>query len=122
MISFEPQEGINLAVIRLSIQDEGKEIGFFLLVPQATNIYEVHTHMGVEAYGSATDISKKALLEAFEFLQDMDILVTKVPTDNPLAKRLSINVGMKLYGRLPKSFNGVDQELFYIDREDISCQ
>lgn len=119
MISFEQQDGGVLPVYKLAIVEEGREIGFYILVPQAIDIYEVHTHMEPEVMGSAVAISKQAMQEAFALLPDMQNLVTKVPVDNPLAKRLSLKVGMKFYGTLPKSFGGIDQELFYINREDV---
>lgn len=122
MISFEQQDGGVLPVYKLAIVEEGREIGFYLLVPQAIDIYEIHTHMEPEVKGSSVEISKQALKETFILLPNMQNLVTKVPINNPLAKRLSLKVGMRPYGVLPESFEGADQELFYINRKDVQCQ
>lgn len=122
MIVFEQQEGPILPTLKLSIKDCDKELGFYFLIPHADNIYEVHTHMNTELYGSAVELSKEAIKQVFQSLPNMDIIITKVPVNNPLAKRLSLSVGMKMYGTLPKSFrdvgnNLIDQEMFYISRE-----
>lgn len=126
MIEFKLEELGNNPAHQLRIFDGEKEIGFFLIVTQALDIYEVHTHFIKEAFGSATIIGKEAILEGFRLIPSMNILVTKVPKNNPLAKRLTLSVGMKPYGLLPNSFSTdsgfIDQELFYISRGDLKCQ
>lgn len=126
MIEFTVQE-TSSPVYKLYIFDDKEEIGFYLLLPQAFDIFEVHTHFYPQAYGSAVEISKQALKFVFSTFIALNILVTKVPISNVLAKRLTIKCGLKPYGLLPKSFKskfGIyeDQELFYILREDLLCQ
>jgi hypothetical protein len=124
VISFEYADDGKISVVKMSIMDEKEEIGFFILIPQSVNVYEVHTHFYPQAYGSAVAIGKAALKDGFTSNADIEVLVTKVPVNNPLAKRMALKTGWKLYGTLPNSFktaegNFIDQELYYIDRGSI---
>lgn len=122
MVDFEFIDAGKLQVHKLLVKEQEEVIGFYLLVPHGIDILEVHTEFYLGAFGRAVEISKEAMRLVFSVDNNINILVTKVPVNNPLAKRLSLKVGMKQYGLLPKSFQGVDQELYYISREDLSCQ
>lgn len=126
MIKFSFDNLVGIPSIKLSILDNEEELGVYFLVPQADNIYEVHTHFHSHAYGSSTDISKEALKEAFNKIENLDVLVTKVPVNNPLAKQLTKSVGMQFCGILPKSYPTntglIDQEIYYITKEMVECQ
>lgn len=123
MITFSFIDLVGIPSIKISILEEREELGIYFLIPQADNIYEVHTQFYPAAYGSAVEISSEAMKEVFSKLKKIDILVTKVPINNPLAKRLAKKVGMVLYGILPKSYPTdtglIDQELYYISKEMV---
>jgi len=118
MIVFEQQDGGYIPFLKLRVVEDDKELGFYLLIPHSLELYEVHTHFHPEAYGSALPITKEAMQYTFRELPMIKTLITKVPVNNPLAKRLCTKVGMKYCGTIPDSFEGVDQEMFYISRGD----
>lgn len=126
MIEYKFKQIGHNPTLKLSIIEDELEIGHYLLIPQAKDIYELHTHFDKKAFGRTTSIGKEALKEGFKTLSKMENLVTKVPINNPLARRLTLSVGMKYYGTLPNSYETqsgfIDQELFYISRKDILCQ
>ena len=127
MISFDLGLFGPAEILKLSVLDEQEEIAFYLFVPHSQDIYEIHTHFSPQAYGSAVEVSKSMLQHLFSSLPLLETLVTKVPVNNPLAKRLAKKCGLKLYGVLPDSFkleddSMIDQEMFYISRKDVLCQ
>jgi len=110
------------------IQTDGKlwlragDYGLFMGEPRNSVMYEVHTMLLPHARGKAIEIAKGAIKWMFDNTRCLR-LITSVPSFNVLAKRLSIQSGMKLIGNNEKSFlrDGIlyDQYLYGISKEDV---
>lgn len=126
MFNFEFIDGGKLQVHKLLVKEEETILGFYLLVPHGIDILEVHTEFFPEAFGRTDIISREAMHLVFSVDDNINMLVTKVPVNNKLAKRLTLKMGFKQYGILPESYKTnntwIDQEVFYIFRKDVLCQ
>jgi RimJ/RimL family protein N-acetyltransferase len=104
---FEPVD--HEAIVYLLARDEHSPLGVFMLVPQNTVTYEVHTCMLPRAWGY---LAHSAAINGTQWMFNHTTctrIVTNVPSYNTLAKRFAEECGMKQFGLNPKSFlkNGV---------------
>jgi len=122
MISFETTTGLTFHPARISILEDGIEIGFYLLVPHSQELWEVHTHFYPQGYGKAFDIGQQAIDWFYSVNPNIKTLITKVPEYNKLAKMLTLKSGFKKCGDIPFSYlhNGkmINQELYYFVKEN----
>lgn len=109
----------------LKVVDD-ETIGAFLVHPNNSVCYEVHTCILPDAWGNKAKKASQLLLKwVFENTVCMK-LVTHVPAYNKLAKRFAKNAGMKEEGINRQSFlrNGelLDQYLLGITKQEWLCQ
>lgn len=100
-------------------------LGLFMLHQHSTVLWEVHTCLLPEAWGS-TSLECTGACAAWVWANTTcQRLITAVPDGNELARRLALRSGMTEYGHNPRSFlrNGelVGQHLLGMDRGG-SCQ
>lgn len=79
------------------------DYGVFLLEKKNLIMSEIHTALLPEARGKAVEIGEAALKWGFDNLP-VKRFVTAVPEFNPLALRMALKCGFKIYGTNPNSF------------------
>lgn len=98
--------------------DGGDRLGVFMLLPLNPALVEIHTALLPHAWGGRAAQAASALLEYLAG-QNIKKAITMVPQDNPLAKRFAIKAGMRVEGRITKSYpkGGVmlDQEILGVE-------
>jgi len=103
---------------------DGEYKGLFMLHPINGVTLEVHTCLLPSARGAAYVYAKRLLSWVWENTAAMRV-VTQVPANNRLARKLALAAGMTEYGLNPQSFmkDGMlyDIHLLGISREDL-CQ
>lgn len=109
-------------IIYLCVREESSSevLGVFIFVPQNYVTLEVHTCLLRSLWGRSRDAARQAAQWIFAHTQCARI-VTTVPADNRLARRLALASGMTQFGMNPRSFSkrGVlyDQYLFGLSKE-----
>lgn len=115
----------SLPVIKLNVYFEDTYLGFYFLIFHSEELVEVHTDLSPEAIGSAKDISKESLDYVLECYPKVNCMMTKIPINNKLAKKLALSCGFSLCGNIPKSFKYnntyIDQEIYSFTRS-LQCQ
>lgn len=100
-------------------------LGLFVLHQHNHILYEVHTCLLPDAWGEKAIAAAKLLIKWVFENTNCKRLITNVPDNNPLAKRLAKQAGLKQFGINPDSFikNGVlfDQIMLGVSKEEI-CQ
>lgn len=123
---FQPVE--SEALWYVVVRDGEKVLGLWLLVPQNSICWEIHTCLLPEAYGQT---GRRAAVEMAEWIwanTPCRRLITTVPVSNLLAHRFAVRSGMREFGRNPASFlkNGAlhDQILLGMSKpeEGEQCQ
>jgi RimJ/RimL family protein N-acetyltransferase len=66
-------------------------------------VFECHTALLPSAKGKSTEIGKEALEWVFKNTEATKI-ITSVPENNPMALRMALKSGFKIYGNKPDSF------------------
>ena len=114
------------ATCYLSARDGDHLLGIWMLNPENSVTWDVHTCLLPSAWGA---LAIKAACHAIQWVWDNTPcrrLVTKVPVFNRLALRFARMAGMVEYGRNPRSFlkNGElhDQILLGISKPEVLCQ
>lgn len=120
---FEPAASVGSGVIYVLVEIENAR-GVFAFFQQNSVTTEAHTCVLPSMWGK-THLAARAAIAWIFANTKFQRIITSVPADNPLAARLSIKAGMKLYGRNPGSFlrNGqlLDIDLYGISKEAL-CQ
>ncbi|MFA6204464.1 MAG: DUF2824 family protein [Gallionella sp.] len=80
------------------------DYGVFLLTQNNHVTFECHTALLPNARGKAVEIGKAALAWAFKHTPAKRV-ITAVPENNPLALRMALKSGFKIYGINPGSFS-----------------
>lgn len=111
---------ISDAVIYLGMFADDEYHGLFMLHQHNAVCWEVHTCLLPSAWGKASVFASACVEWTFNEI-DCRRLITNVPENNVLAKRLAISVGMQQFGINHKSFlkNGIllDQTMLGISKE-----
>lgn len=115
------------AVLYMVARDGEEVLGLWMLLPQNSITWEIHTCLLPNAWGPRARQAAKMMAEWIWANTPCRRLVTTVPEPNQLAKRFAVRAGMQEYGRNPASFlkNGVlhDQVLLGISRpEEEECR
>jgi RimJ/RimL family protein N-acetyltransferase len=121
--SPSPEEFVPIiddSIIYLGFFDSDQFLGLFMLHPHNAACWEVHTCMLPIAWGRASLFAAECIEWVFNHTACLR-LITNVPKDNSLARRLALSVGMREFGINPKSFlkNGIalDQYMLGISKE-----
>jgi RimJ/RimL family protein N-acetyltransferase len=111
--SFNPDGHVFVEAV-----DGQDRLGVFMLHPLNPALVEIHTALLPHSWGVKAAQAAKSLLE---YLAGKNIkkAITMVPQDNPLAKRFAIKAGMRVEGRITKSYpkGGVmlDQDILGVE-------
>lgn len=100
--SFEPGIHPNIHYV-LAVSDEDNILGCFVFEEHSPVVWEVHTCLLPEAWGSSERICRMVAEWVFS-RTEVNRIVTQVPAHNRLAYRLAKRAGMTEYGRNPASF------------------
>lgn len=102
-----------------------EDYGVFLLEKKNLIMSELHTALLPSSKGQAIAIGKEALQWAFNNLT-VQRLITSVPEFNPLALRMALKCGFKVYGTNPSSFQKdgtlYSQTLLGINKQEALCR
>ena len=114
-----------LPIHKIAVIEEDEEIGFLLFIPHSKELYEVHTHFELPAFGRTPMICSNIVKQLFDTSPEVENIITKVPVNNKLARRLAIKVGFSSCGNIPNSFKTedgfIDQEIMRLNRKDLIC-
>lgn len=106
--------------------EEAVTLGLWMLVPQNSICFEIHTCLLPVAYGGLARRAAELMAAWIWANTPCRRLVTTVPETNRLALRFAVRAGMQEYGRNPKSFmkDGqlLDQLLLGMSRPEGQCQ
>ncbi len=101
-------------------------LGMWMLVPQNSICWEVHTCLLPAAYGPPARQAAGLMADWIWENTPCQRLVTAVPTTNRLAHRFAVKAGMEQYGTNPKSFRKggqlLDQLLLGKSKPEVKCQ
>lgn len=107
------------------IADVENEYGYFILLPNTEVLWEVHTALSSEAKGVADFLATQAMIDAFNKYPKLMKIITFIPENNPLAKRLAKRCGFREEGFITKSYKEgndmIGQYIYGVAREDV-CQ
>jgi RimJ/RimL family protein N-acetyltransferase len=99
---FEPRE--ESAIIYVLVKDSDEILGLFILAPQNTITYEVHTRLLPKSWGNLAKTAALGLIDWAWGNTPALRLVTMVPSYNRLAVRFAERAGMREYGRNENSW------------------
>lgn len=112
---------VSESITYLGMFESGQFLGLFMLHPHNSICWEVHTCLLPAAWGKTANLCAALCIEWIFENTECQRLITNVPEDNSLAKRLAASVGMTKFGINPKSFlkNGIalDQIMLGISKE-----
>jgi len=101
-------------------------LGMWMLVPQNSICWEIHTCLLPAAYGPPARQAAGLMADWIWENTPCQRLVTAVPTTNRLAHRFAVGAGMEQYGTNPKSFRKggqlLDQLLLGMSKPEVKCQ
>jgi len=116
---------VNEGCIYVGIVDGEEYLGLFVVHQHNAILFEVHTCLLPCAWGSRSVAAAKTLIDWVFSNTNCKRLITSVPSNNALARRLAVRSGMVEYGLNPASFqkNGVlfDQIMLGISK-GVICQ
>lgn len=115
----------NDSMLHIGIVDGEEYLGLFAIHPHNFVLYEVHTCLLPCAWGGRSVEAAKTLIEWVFSNTECKRLITSVPSNNALARRLAIRSGMVEYGVNPASFqkNRVLFDLIMLGiSKEVTCQ
>lgn len=92
------------AIWYLVVWDLNVLLGVWILVPQNTVCWEIHTALLPHAWGERGHRAAQAMLAWVWTNTPCQRIVTNVPVDNRLAYHFALDAGMEVYGKNEDSF------------------